>query len=232
MPLSRSRDYLSIGEVLESVRPDFPDVSVSKIRFLETEGLITPERTPSGYRKFYDDDVLRLRYVLALQKEQFLPLKVIKERLQNGVGEVQPSPAPPVPGRAQKQEETFQELGGAQLSREELAKASGLSEPQLANLEDFGLLGPGPGGHFDENDLLLAKAFGGFFGYGAEARHLKMYKQFAEREGAFFEQIVAPVARKKDPEGSAEAGRSVQQLAVLSRKVRDALLRKTLREIL
>ena len=224
---------MSIGEVLDAVRSDFPDVSVSKIRFLETEGLISPERTPSGYRKFYDDDVARLRYVLALQKEHFLPLKVIKERLQNGVAEVQPSPqAPPPAAGGEPREDTFQELGGAQLSRAELEKAAGLSDAQLANLEDFGLLAPGPGGNFDENDLLLAKAFGGFFGYGAEARHLKMYKQFADRESAFFEQIVAPVARKKDPEGSAEAGRSVQQLAVLSRKVRDALLRKTLRDIL
>ena len=81
MPLSRSRDYLSIGEVLEAIRPDFPDVSISKIRFLEAEGLITPERTGSGYRKFYDPDVARLRYILSLQKDHFLPLRVIRERL-------------------------------------------------------------------------------------------------------------------------------------------------------
>jgi hypothetical protein len=123
-------------------------------------------------------------------------------------------------------------VSGAQFSREELQKAAGLSADQMSNLEDFGLLKAEEGGTYDENDLLLATAFGGFFGYGAEARHLKMYKQFAERESAFFEQIVAPVARKKDPEGSAEAGRSVRQLAGLSQKVRDALLRKTLRDIL
>ena len=81
MPLSRSRDYLSIGEVLESVRQDFPDVSISKIRFLESEGLIEPERTPSGYRKFFEKDVARLRHILSMQRDQFLPLKVIKERL-------------------------------------------------------------------------------------------------------------------------------------------------------
>lgn len=231
MPLSRSRDYLSIGEVLDAVRADYPDVSISKIRFLETEGLISPERTPSGYRKFYDDDVKRLRYVLSLQKEHFLPLKVIKERLQNGTGRVEPLAPPPNP--ADRAEEPLtKDLAGAQLSRDELLQAAGLSADELANLEDFGLLRAGEMGSFDENDLLLATAFGGFFRYGAEARHLKMYKQFADRESAFFEQIVAPVARKKDPEGSAEAGRSVQQLAGLSRKVRDALLRKTLREIL
>ncbi|MGH2753954.1 MAG: MerR family transcriptional regulator, partial [Actinomycetota bacterium] len=81
MPLSRSRDYLSIGEVLENIREDFPDVSISKIRFLEAEGLIAPERTGSGYRKFYEPDVRRLRYILSLQRDHFLPLKVIRERL-------------------------------------------------------------------------------------------------------------------------------------------------------
>jgi DNA-binding transcriptional MerR regulator len=229
MPLSRSRDYLSIGEVLDAVRTDYPDVSISKIRFLETEGLISPERTPSGYRKFYEGDVKRLRYVLSLQKEHFLPLKVIKERLKTGQDVASP-PAAPAP--ADTSDEPIPDLTGGHFTREELQKASGLESAQLANLEDFGLLNPGPTGAFDENDLLLATAFGGFFRYGAEARHLKMYKQFADRESAFFEQIVAPVARKKDPEGSAEAGRNVQQLAGLSRKVRDALMRKTLREIL
>ncbi|MEA2461436.1 MAG: hypothetical protein QOH90_1613 [Actinomycetota bacterium] len=231
MPLSRSRDYLSIGEVLDAVRSDFPDVSISKIRFLETEGLITPERTPSGYRKFYDEDVTRLRHVLSLQKEQFLPLKVIKERLRNGGGGL-PKATSTSSSITAPSEEPIPDLTGAQFTRAELQKAADLTDGQIANLEDFGLLVSSEGGTFDENDLLLAKAFGGFFSYGAEARHLKMYKQFADRESAFFEQIVAPVARKKDPEGSVEAGRSVQQLAGLSRKVRDALLRKTLRDIL
>ena len=98
MPLSRSRDYLSIGEVLEEVRADFPDISISKIRFLESEGLIEPERTPSGYRKFFPKDVDRLRYILSLQRDQFLPLKVIKDRISSGSnGGVAPASAP-VPG--------------------------------------------------------------------------------------------------------------------------------------
>ena len=97
MPLSRSRDYLSIGEVLEAVRDDFPDISISKIRFLESEGLISPERTESGYRKFYEPDVDRLRYILALQRDHFLPLKVIKDRLKSGVSLTDPAPAPVAP---------------------------------------------------------------------------------------------------------------------------------------
>src|SRR3989337_4123481 len=94
MPLSRTRDYLSIGEVLESLRSDFPDVTISKIRFLETEGLIAPQRTPSGYRKFYDSDVAKLRYILELQRDHFMPLKVIRERLVAPLPEGSPAPEP------------------------------------------------------------------------------------------------------------------------------------------
>ena len=100
MPLSRTRDYLSIGEVLEALKPEFPDISISKIRFLETEGLIAPERTASGYRKFYDADVARLSYVLSLQRDQFLPLKVIKKRLAEGTPDGTPAPSAPVPAVA------------------------------------------------------------------------------------------------------------------------------------
>src|SRR5687767_3640333 len=94
MPLSRSRDYLSIGEVLESLQEEFPDVTISKIRFLESEGLIEPKRTPSGYRMFFDKDLKRLHYILTLQRDHFLPLKIIKERIErpDGNGEVPPAP--------------------------------------------------------------------------------------------------------------------------------------------
>src|SRR5918998_2392322 len=120
MPLSRTRDYLSIGEVLDSVREDFPDISISKIRFLESEGLIEPQRTDSGYRMFYDQDVARLRYILQLQRDQFLPLKVIRERLAeaDANGGVFPQPGPPV--KEEKPAATIKNLQGASLSRAEL----------------------------------------------------------------------------------------------------------------
>src|SRR5918998_2296633 len=97
MPLSRTRDYLSIGEVLDTVREEFPDISISKIRFLESEGLIQPARTDSGYRMFYDQDVSRLRFILQLQRDQFLPLRVIRERLAeaDANGGVFPQTPPP-----------------------------------------------------------------------------------------------------------------------------------------
>ena len=247
MPLSRSRDYLSIGEVLDGVQADFPDVSISKIRFLEAEGLISPERTASGYRKFYDGDVARLRYILSLQRDHFLPLRVIKERLRdvdsNGGALPDPAadpgaatvvPSPPGPDAAAPSGGTNGSAGALtsiQLDRDELKKAANLSEVELKGLEDYGILAVPEGGNYDENDLVVAKAARRFFDFGVEPRHLRMYRQFAEREAAFFEQIVAPGARRRDPTAQAQAARSVQELAGLSRQLKEAALRSSLREI-
>jgi DNA-binding transcriptional MerR regulator len=232
MPLSRSRDYLSIGEVLESVRPDFPDVSISKIRFLEAEGLIAPERTPSGYRKFYDGDVARLRYILSLQRDQFLPLKIIRERLEqaDSNGGNFPAVAPLESDAEVTASPAAAVIGGVQMSRAELVEAAGLSDIELRGLEDYGVLRGTDGGAFDESDLVAARAAKKLLDYGIEPRHLRMFRQFAEREAAFFEQIVTPVARKKDPEGVESAARSMRDLAGLAQRLHDALLRSTLRE--
>lgn len=237
MPLSRSRDYLSIGEVLESVKSDFPDISISKIRFLEAEGLIAPERTPSGYRKFYEGDVARLRYILSLQRDQFLPLRVIKQKLRDadsngGVypDEDAPAVAAPAP-TAGNGAPAAAALTAVQLNRDELKAAANLSEPELKGLEEFGILAAGKGS-YDENELVVAKAARRFFDYGVEPRHLRMYRQFADREAAFFEQIVAPGARRRDPSAQDQAARSVNELAGLSRQLKEAALRSSLRELL
>jgi DNA-binding transcriptional MerR regulator len=237
VPLSRSRDYLSIGEVLDTLRDDFPDISISKIRFLEAEGLISPERTESGYRKFYERDLARLRYILTLQRDHFLPLKVIRERLEqaDSNGGALPAPDQPSPARSAKTKApppAAAEMSAVQLSRAELCKAAGLSDEQLGSLEDFGLLGPSEGGSYDENDLLVAKSARKFFDYGVEARHLRMYRQFAEREASFFEQIVAPGTRRRDPNAQTEASKAVRELAALSRQIKEAALRSSLRELL
>jgi DNA-binding transcriptional MerR regulator len=240
VPLSRSRDYLSIGEVLDSVRPDFPDVSISKIRFLESEGLITPERTPAGYRKFFEADVARLRYILSLQRDHFLPLRVIKERLADadaGGGypdEQAPKGAKRGRGRdgrskiaAPDPEPALVEVS-VQMTRSELRDAAGLTDEQMRSLEDFGVLAKREADIYDANDLVIARASGRFFGYGVEPRHLRMYRQFADREAAFFEQIVAPTLRRKDPDGADRAHRSVKDLLALSRQMREAALRSSL----
>ena len=236
MPLSRSRDYLSIGEVLDSVRADFPDVSISKIRFLESEGLITPERTPAGYRKFFDPDVARLRYILSLQRDHFLPLRVIKERLaeadeRGSYPELQAVAPAGGNGRgraaAAEPEPALVEID-VQMTRSELRDAAGLTDDQMRQLEDFGVLAKRDADVYDANDLVIARTSGRFFGYGVEPRHLRMYRQFADREAAFFEQIVTPGMRRKDPDGADEARRSVKELLALSRQMREAALRSSL----
>ncbi|HEX2196104.1 MAG TPA: MerR family transcriptional regulator [Actinomycetota bacterium] len=237
MPLSRSRDYLSIGEVLDSVRADFPDVSISKIRFLESEGLISPERTPAGYRKFFEPDVARLRYILSLQRDHFLPLRVIKERLAEADERgAYPEPEPGAPaaggngrGRtaAPEPEPELVEVN-VQMTRSELRDAAGLTDDQMGQLEDFGVIAKRDSDVYDANDLVIARTSGRFFGYGVEPRHLRMYRQFADREAAFFEQIVMPATRRKDPDGAEEARRSVKELLALSRQMREAALRSSL----
>ena len=236
MPLSRTRDYLSIGEVLETIRPDFPDVSISKIRFLEAEGLISPERTGSGYRKFYDGDVKRLRYILSLQRDHFLPLKVIRERLVEFESNGGQAPEPAAPATAARKkgpssETAAPDLTDVSLTRAELKRTAGLSEEQLAGLEEFGILEQGRE-HYDGEDLTVARAAKGLFEFGVEPRHLRMFRQLAEREANFIEQIVIPVSRKKDRDAQREAARSAQTLLQLSRSLREALLRSSLKELL
>lgn len=231
MPLSRSRDYLSIGEVLEAVSKDFPDVSISKIRFLEAEGLISPERTESGYRKFYEEDVARLRYILALQRDQFLPLKVIRERLDSNGGRVPEavgaptSTPPPDPPAA-----AGPELSDVALDRAGLARAAGLSEDEMGALVDFGVLATKDA--YDGCDLAAAKAARGLFKYGIEPRHLRMYRQTADREAAFFEQIVSPMTLRKDQDAPVRVSQAVRELLELSRRMREALLQSSLRDLI
>lgn len=234
MPLSRSRDYLSIGEVIDALREDFPDVSISKVRFLETEKLISPERTPSGYRKFYEADVARLRYVLGLQRDQFMPLKVIRERLAEAddADAAYPSTedsAAPV-ARVRKAPGSEPVVTALHMTRAELLGAAELSEDQMSGLEDFGLVRGNGDGVYDENDLLAATSARRFFDFGVEPRHLRMYRQIAEREAAFFEQIVSPVALRRDPEGKREASRSVREMLTLARGLRESQLREVLRD--
>ena len=228
MPLSKGRDYLSIGEVLDSLRGDFPDVSISKIRFLESEGLVTPERTSKGYRKFYEQDVARLRQILTLQRDQFLPLKVIRKRLQ-------PSPEaweradpndraePPSTAGAGRRSTEWSDVD---LSPAELARASGLKEEELAALQSYGVIEDKA--HHDGNDLLIAKTARRLFDYGFEPRHLRMYRQASEREAALIVQAVMPLTKKRDPRGKEEAEVSRREMVELSQSLRDALLRSVL----
>ena len=232
MPLSKARDYLSIGEVLDSLRREFPDVSISKIRFLESEGLVTPERTSKGYRKFYDEDLTRLRHILTLQRDQFLPLKVIKKRLEGTPEASSHRPRPsrptgrrlpePTPPRTRARHST----GPMLISHQPSSRASGLGEDELAALQDYRVIESKT--HHDGNDLLIAKTARRLFDYGFEPRHLRMYRQASEREAALIAQAVMPLTKKRDPRGREEAEVSRREMVALSKNLREALLRSIL----
>lgn len=305
-------DHQSIGEVLATLRDEFPDITISKIRFLESQGLIDPERTPSGYRKFRDGDVARLAWILAQQKQKFLPLKVIKARLDavgpDGLPEdIDPAtldatgddahddetagarakpkraprapktPAAPKASKASKapkapkaeigralakpnptaaasrsgataaskrpllfeaqtlplDDGTDDDLGadatGASLTRKELATAAGLTDTQLAELEEYGMLVPAAGSGarvvFDEDALVIAKLAAEFAAHGIGPRHLRMFRVFAEREAGLYDQVIAPRLRRRNPEARAQARDDLLDLARLGRAMRAVYLR-------
>jgi DNA-binding transcriptional MerR regulator len=229
-----ARSRLSIGEVLGELRHDFPDVTISKIRFLESEGLIEPERTSSGYRKFSRADVIRLRYVLTAQREHYWPLKVIKERLaaiDEGV-EPQTTYAPRMPVMALTTDgyptgETFHaDSSDARFTRRQLIEEAGIDEALLAQIEGFGLVARHSGArYYDADALLIAKTVGEMASFGVEPRHLRAFKAAAEREVGLFEQVVAPLQRQRDGAGKARAEEIVQQLAVASVRLHALLVK-------
>jgi DNA-binding transcriptional MerR regulator len=281
MSVEAPNAHHSIGDVLGMLREEFPDITISKIRFLESQGLIDPERTPSGYRKFYEGDVARLRWILHQQKEHFLPLKVIKGRLEQlelgggvltdftdvdalGGASAEPEPEPavadaepePEPQKAKPKRRARKKAAapptlplddgraddlavdptGVSLTREELAKAAGLTDAEITELESFGLLIPATeaGGRvlFDEDGLAVARLAAGFAKHGIEARHLRMYRSFAEREAMLYQQALLSVLRQRNPEARARAQEELAELAKLGRGLRTAYLRQAARELL
>ena len=300
----------SIGEILDDLRGDFPDISVSKIRFLESQGLITPERSTSGYRQFSEGDLELLRWILRQQRDHYLPLKVIRRRLKEGDGPSQesasqevasqesasqetegpgvevsigsgrppaaaagtaapaasraaaasvavdearltlpePAPAPsadedavwlvPADGpdpaarpprrlgrRSVSRRRAVARRGEGRYSRNDIRQQTGLDEQSMGELESFGLLpAAGPEGYGAEA-LRIAEIAAGFFAYGVEARHLRMYKTSAEREAAFLGQVVMPMVNAKDPAAGARAAEALTDLARLGAALRLSMLR-------
>jgi len=229
-----TRNYQSIGEVLVSVKTEFPDITISKIRFLESEGLIDPERTPSGYRKFYDKDVDRLKAILRMQRDEYLPLKVIKDRLlELETGDGQAERLVGQDDVAEADGELAEPATGLQMSIEEMSAATGIEKDRIRELESFGLVhshGPESARYYDGDDYIVLSIVKDFFRYGVEPRHLTMYKHFAEREAGFFETIVMPQLRQRNPDARRAATSSLTDLARSSRKLKQALLRANLRQ--
>ena len=231
---------MSIGEVLGQLRPDFPEISISKIRFLEAEGLIEPERTPSGYRKFSHQDVERLRYVLTSQREHYLPLKVIKEHLDALDRGLQPpdlgDAGPQVPrvvlsGDGYPPAESFAtDATELRLSRRELLSAAEIDETLLEQLENFGLVVPRQGSApYDGDALVIAKTAGEMAAFGIEPRHLRSFKTAADREVGLVEQVVEPMRRARDASAKARSEETIKTMAALSVRLHATLIKSGLR---
>jgi len=254
-------DGFTIGEVLNQLKEDFEDITISKIRFLESEGLIFPDRTESGYRKFSGDDVDRLRFILTAQRDHYLPLKVIREQLEkldsgqidpeaNGgvvtgaVSKPAPEPAVLTAKRAQeisKAVEAAMAAGDApildspaaamSMTLREFCEATGLEQSEVRSLREYGIVGERGDevGPFDGDDLLAAKAAKELLLLGLEARHLRMYRQFVDRELALFEQLVTPLLRQRNPEARRQATRQLEKLGSLTGQLKRSLLARALR---
>lgn len=241
-PSARSRaasapGYLSIGEVLGQLRPEFPDVTISKIRFLEAEGLIEPQRTASGYRKFTSDDVQRLRYILSAQRDQYLPLKVIREHLEALDRGLEPPAAPGatprvpvsvVSGGSYPAADDFARDGAAlRLSAQELLDAAEIDRELLDALQSYGLIAAN-GKHFDADSVVVAKAAGELAAFGIEPRHLRPFKAAADREAGLIEQVVTPIVRGRGADARGRAEETTRVLAALTVRLHAALVKAQL----
>ena len=238
---ANARSSLSIGEVLGQLRPEFPDITISKIRFLEAEGLIHPERTPSGYRKFSSGDVARLRFVLAEQRDHYLPLRVIKDHLDAIDRGLEPPEAGPgsttrrgpraVSAVPLPDADAFvPEPSEVRMTRDELLAGAGLEQAQLEQLEQFGLLSKRAGGSYDGDALVVASCAAEMMArYGIEPRHLRAYRTAADREIGLFEQVVTPLMRQRNPEARGRADEAVRELAALSVRLHATLVKAGLR---
>ena len=240
---ARGPVLMSIGEVLAHLRGEFPDITISKLRFLEAEGLVEPRRTAAGYRKYSPADLSRLRFVLAAQRDHYLPLRVIREQLAaldraDGVGVVDRADGVGVVGLAQRRpalvpvdDAGVPERVDPRLTRDDLLARSGLADPLLAELEEHGLI-RARHGWYDPDALAVARTAAQLAEYGLQARHLRGYRAAADREVGLFAQLVAPLARQNTPAAQARAAETVRELAALSQQLHAALVRAGLRETL
>jgi len=213
----------SIGQVLAAMKVDFPDITISKIRFLESEGLITPHRAPSGYRRFSPEDEQRLRYILSVQREHYLPLRVIREHLDLMDRGLQPPAIESIrPTVAEEEPEpAAAPQGPVRLDRSDLLEQSGLSEVALVELEKYQIVLPNRGTRFYGRDaLVVARAAKQLAEYGLDARHLRAIKMAADREVGLVEQAIAPYVRRTG--GNRAVATEVMNLVV---GVHSALLR-------
>ncbi|MFI9566921.1 transcriptional regulator FtsR [Streptomyces rishiriensis] len=220
---------MSIGAVLNALRDEFPEVTISKIRFLESEGLVEPQRTPSGYRKFSTRDVERLGHVLRMQRDHYLPLKVIREHL-DAMERGEAAPLPTV-GRQRDGEAVLEPSEGptvARIGRAELLAAAGIGERELEEWESYGLVVPLEGGVYDAEAATVAALVAELGRFGIEPRHLRVMKAAADREAGLVDQVVAPLKRHRNPQTRVLAEARTKEIAGLTVRLHAALVQTAL----
>ena len=221
----------SIGGVINLLKEEFPDISVSKVRFLENQGLITPSRSDSGYRLFHDEDIKRLRFILQQQRDHYLPLKVIKSKLTMWERGEEPNLAPP----SDIHPEAFFARSDVRLDRGELQRAAGLSARQVEELEDQGLLHASiENGKtvFGEQDLAVAAQAQRLLAYGLETRHLRTLVIGSEKASALLQQLTSPLFRHRSPEARRKAAETLAGCADAINRLQAILLTEDLRRVL
>jgi DNA-binding transcriptional MerR regulator len=234
------RKSLTIGAVCKALSQEFPDISISKIRYLEDQKLLAPRRTPGGYRLYSQSDVSRLRTILRLQRDEFLPLRVIRQELAAGRAEDErPAPSAPAadtgrPGAALRRLTFSLRDGGALYSLDDVVEETG-AEPRLVQeLEDYGIVvGEVRGGtrYYDETEREIVRAVTELARYGVAGRNLRVFKTSAERESALLQQILAPSLRSRNPERRKEAIEALENLAAVASHLKHLLLVRDLRRI-
>ena len=218
---SRRQRLHTIGAVCERLRAEFPDISISKIRYLEDQGLLTPRRTRGGYRLFSEEDVERLQRILELQRDEFLPLRVIRQELAAPSTKAKRKRAA---GLAEREDE---------LDVDELCERAGIGRDLVRELEEFGLLTPrteGRAKRYAETDADIAAACGRLAGYGISARHLRTFRTAADREASLLEAVVAPALRGRNAERRAEGLRELEALGAAAQELATLLFWRDLKE--
>jgi len=242
---------MSIGAVLELLRPDFPDVTISKIRFLEAEGLVTPQRAASGYRRFTAYDCARLRFILTAQRDHYLPLKVIRAQLDaHPDGELPPFGSPyGVPrlvsvagsGAGDAGFGAGYEAGSdtsavsptrVRLSREDLLERSGVDDDLLTALLKAGVITTGPGGFFDEHAVVILQCARALAEYGVEPRHLRAFRSAADRQSDLIAQIAGPLVKAGKAGARDRADDLAREVAALAITLHTSLIKSAVRDVL
>jgi DNA-binding transcriptional MerR regulator len=239
------RKSLTIGAVCKALSQEFPDISISKIRYLEDQKLLSPRRTPGGYRLYAQSDVSRLRTILRLQRDEFLPLRVIRQELaagraENDAASGNAAPAAPVPADAARPGAALRRLTfsirdrGALYSLADVVEETGAEPRLIKELEDFGIVvGEVRGGtrYYDETEREIVRAVTELARYGVAGRNLRVFKTSAERESALLQQILAPSLRSRNPERRKEAIEALENLAAVASHLKHLLLVRDLRRI-